>query len=246
MPGPIPKGEQGDRKLDPHILAAAKKANPNATVAVQAALTARSLADEAEAAAAAAESAAQLVQRRTVIVNAAPKPRSPVRAMDERRRRQYCDLLAKAVTPPQAAKAVGVTTALVKSTMKADPEFAEQVRTARADATAPIVEAMWDLALSGSFHAQKYLLENMAPEDWRDPSKRIDVAVSGQIESVDGDAKASRIERIRALEGRLAERLALRAAGDQIEDDIADAELVDDAPQIEDPPFELGAPQIED
>jgi hypothetical protein len=228
--GPIPKG---DKELDPHILAAAKMANPNATIAVKGAMTARAAADAAEEAAQAAESAAQLVKRRTVIVGVT-KPRSKVVRFDATRRAQYLDLLAKAVTTPAAAKAVGVTQGTVIAHRKSDPEFDAAVKQARADATAPIVEAMWDLALSGSFAAQKYLLENMAPEDWKDP-KNIKVEVSGQIESVGEGGRAAQIERIQKLQATLGERLALRAAGDQIEEDIEDAELEDDRPaaQIE-------------
>lgn len=221
-------------KLDPTVLAAAQRANRGTVAAKRAVLAAEAAAEAAEAAAAEAARLNGSLQRRPVVINARTQNR-PRLKFTPQAQQQYLELLRKAVTPPHAAQAVGVATRTIKDIMRADPEFGEAVKQARADATAPIVEAMWDLALSGSFAAQKYLLENMAPEDWKDP-KNIKVEVTGQIESTGPEDRAGQIERIRRLEERLTERLALRAAGDQIEEEmLEDAELVDqdDTGQIE-------------
>lgn len=225
--------EKGDKPLDPAILAAAQRADPDATIAMKALMKAEKSFEEARIALEEARTRVGTASK-VLVINAAPKrTKGPARKLTPQLRKQYCALLAQKVTGVAAAEILGVAPQSIHVAASTDPEFAQAIKWARAAATAPVVEALFAAAEAGNVIAIKYILENMDPENWFDRSKKIEVAVSGQIESLTPGDRAAQIERIAALEARLAERLALRAAGDQIEEDLVEDAEIEDAPQIE-------------
>lgn len=215
---PSQESDRPRRKLDPHVLAAARKANPQLVAGQKAALAAEAAAKAAEEAAAQAKRL-NAVPGKRVVVAARPTRVSEKRKFTPQLQRQYLDFLRQGLRRGESAKLVGLHYATVTALRKADPAFAQAEADAEAQASEQIENALFTLASEGHMEAIKFWLMNRAPERWKDP-KSIKVEVSGQITA------ESSGDRIAELEARLIERKALQAAGEAV-GDVIEAEILD-------------------
>jgi hypothetical protein len=125
----------------------------------------------------------------------------------------YLALLAQRIQPTKAAAMVEVSMASIRNHRAKDPAFIEAEAQARADSIAPVVDKLYDLAMDGHMTAILFLLQNAAPDEWKDMRQMKKTVQHTGTVTHELEAGQS-LARIAQLQATLTERAALRAGPD--------------------------------
>ena len=104
--------------------------------------------------------AADLPPTAVPITPPAPRRGRPV-LFNEARRHEFCNLLRLGCTISKAARLVGISRRGVLYAARRDPDFADQIRTARIESR---LDPINKIASSKSWQAAAWLLERNCPE----------------------------------------------------------------------------------
>ncbi len=135
----------------------------------------------------------------------------------------YLALLAQRVQPTKAAAMVEVSMAAIRNHRAKDPAFPEAEAQARADSIAPVVDKLYDLAMDGHMTAILFLLQNAAPDEWKDMRQMKKTVQHTGTVTHELEAGQS-MQRIAALEATLRERAVLRG---ELPPPVIDVEVVE-------------------
>lgn len=91
--------------------------------------------------------------------------------MESSLKKRYLGLLQEGVTRSRAASAIGMTNVGIKSAMREDRRFAEDVAQVLATMTDDVEMALFQTAMHGSVEAQKFWLTNRAEDEWANKAR---------------------------------------------------------------------------
>lgn len=101
-------------------------------------------------------------------------------------------LAAQGLTKEQIARCLGMSECTLYSKQNRFPEFLKAMEDGRAKGVAVISNALFGSAKEGHFPAQRYYLQNRAPEAWRDSS---DIVHKGDVKITHEVIAVSEIDR---------------------------------------------------
>lgn len=143
------------------------------------------------------------------------------------RREAFLALIRLGNRPIAAARAVGVHPKTAKNFARSHPEFAEEVELAHHEAAEPIEEVIYAAAKEGEPWAAKMWLEAWNPAQWGAKPKQVEVSGTITHELGEGSPEDDILEiQRRALQRE--DDLALGTGNDEDEDEIVDAEVIDE------------------
>jgi len=99
---------------------------------------------------------------------------------------------AQGLTRDQIARCLGMSERTVYEKQKEFPQFLQAIEDGKAKGVATISNALFGTAKEGHFPAQRYYLQNRAPEAWRDSS---DIVHKGEVSVTHKVIAVSEIDR---------------------------------------------------
>jgi hypothetical protein len=134
----------------------------------------------------------------------------------------YLALLAQRVQATKAAEMCDVSMQAVRNHRAKDPAFVEAEAHARAESIAPVVDKLYDLAMDGHMTAILFLLQNAAPDEWKDMRQMKKTVQHTGTVTHEVEAGQS-LQRIAALEATLRDRAVARG---ELAPPVIDVEVV--------------------
>lgn len=120
-----------------------------------------------------------------------PNGRPPIPITDEMLN-QVETLAGQGLTKEQIARCLGMSECTLYDKQNKFPEFSKAIETGRAKGVETISNALFGTARDGHFPAQRYYLQNRAPEAWRDSS---DIVHKGDVKITHEVIAVSEIDR---------------------------------------------------